>query len=80
VTPPCGDSTSRPGTDVWHVDRTFGHQTDDITPTTTWRQDAATCPVAWSQAQGAAVGPVSPVDHALVFTVGAAVRKLLVTG
>ncbi len=37
---------------------------------------ASTCSPAWSQAQGGAVGPVSPIDHALVFTVGGSVRKL----
>ena len=37
---------------------------------------ASTCEPAWSQAQGGAVGPVSPIDHALVFTVGGSIRKL----
>ncbi len=39
-----------------------------------------TCPVGWSQAQGGAVGPVTPLDHALVFPVGGSVRKLVVAG
>ena len=39
---------------------------------------AATCPTFWSQDQGGSVGPVSPIDHALVFPVGPAVRKLSV--
>ena len=40
---------------------------------------SATCPVFWSQDQGGAVGPMSPIDHALVFTVGPRMRKLAVT-
>ncbi|MBK5287059.1 MAG: hypothetical protein JJE46_01200 [Acidimicrobiia bacterium] len=39
---------------------------------------AATCGPAWSQAQGGAVGIVSPVPHGLLFTVGGSLRKLVV--
>ena len=42
---------------------------------------AATCPPLWSQDQGGAVGPISPINRALVFpvggTLGGVLRKLV---
>lgn len=38
---------------------------------------APTCAPLWSQDQGAVVGPVTPIDRALVFTVGGQMRKLV---
>ena len=46
----------------------------------TWNQGgcgAATCSPIASLPQGGAVGVVTPIDHALVFTVGGALRKLV---
>lgn len=48
-----------------------------------WRTDgcgATTCPALATLPQGGPVGPVSPIHHALVFTVGGAVRKLMLPG
>jgi hypothetical protein len=47
-----------------------------------WNVDgcgAPTCSPVWSEAQGAPVGPVSPLPNGMVFPVGGSVRKLSLT-
>jgi hypothetical protein len=54
-----------------------GTTTGDLVAWSTNGCGTSTCPVMWSQPQGGAVGPVTPIDHALLFPVGGAVRKLV---